>query len=150
MIIEHSESSDQQKVVFPFNEGAETMWCDALANGLYRLDNVPLFSYGLSLHDILSVRNVEGDPRPYFDHVVEKSNNKTCRITILEDVQATRKDEVEPLLERVREQATARESYGEDYIAFNIPPSAEMESLIHVLDTGEERGLWEWEMSSDE
>lgn len=42
------------------------MWADSLNNGTYKLDNVPLFAYGVNLHDVFAaVKRGRGpDPAP--------------------------------------------------------------------------------------
>lgn len=46
-----AERMAQRKVLFPFEFGAESMLADDLGNNRYRLDNVPLFAYGISYGD---------------------------------------------------------------------------------------------------
>lgn len=96
------EDRKQTKVVFPYNEGAETMWCDQLGSDKYRLDNVPLFAYGVGYGDVFRATTEEGDDRPYFGEVTERSNNWTYRL-VLNLVPEARIDERDRLLKAIIE-----------------------------------------------
>ena len=142
-------TSGQEKVVFPFDEGAETMWCDPLGDSHYKLDNIPLFSYGINLHDIFLAKRVGDDSRPYFDKVLERSGNRTCRVTILEGHPSDTRSTIELSIAELRHLADGVETYGPDYYCLNIPPTVNFEKIEAALVSGEEKGFWEWELSSD-
>lgn len=138
--------SRQAKVVFPHSEEAETMWADTLADCRYRLDNVPLFVYGVGLGDVFTVKHFEGDDRPYFDRVVERSPNSTYRL-ILADA-----PEHEPrrdaLLSRVKPHASHSGIFKGTFLSLNVPESPRRDELDALIDEGEREGLWQSEVSS--
>jgi Domain of unknown function (DUF4265) len=136
----------QVKVVFPHSEGAETMWADKLADHRYRLDNVPLFVYGVGLGDVFTVKRVDGDDRPYFDRVVERTPNWTYRL-ILAGVHGedARRDE---LLSRVKAHARHSGIFQGTFVSLHVPESPQRDELDALIDEGEREGLWQSEVSS--
>ncbi|HTU69157.1 MAG TPA: DUF4265 domain-containing protein [Candidatus Baltobacteraceae bacterium] len=146
MVEQRAARHDQQRVVFPFDEGAEILWCDKLLSDKYRVDNIPLFAYGVSVGDVISTKRVDGDDRPYFNSLIERSGNKTCRVTVGEGMSG-----IADVLERLSELAklaSGIERYGRDYVAFNFPPSCDLDYIEARLNDGEDKGYWDWELSS--
>jgi|SRR5579884_3100659 len=143
------EERRKAKIVFPLDEGpAETMWADHLGNALYKIDNIPWFAYGVSLDDVISVRYVEGDPRPYFDHVVVPSGKVTYRVTFTESLPREARTEANALLENIKELAEASSRYSDDYVAIVASATAARSGIERLLDIGESSGFWDWETST--
>ncbi|MHB1551121.1 MAG: DUF4265 domain-containing protein [Vulcanimicrobiaceae bacterium] len=140
---------DMVKIVFPLQEGpAETMWADDLGNGLYRIDNIPWFAYDVSLHDVVSVRYLDGDPRPYFDKVVSPSGTMTYRVTLAEGLSAEDHGKAAEILERLRFCAEAYSRYSDDYIAATASSDTTRLVVERTLEEGEDAGYWDWETST--
>ena len=137
---------EQIKVVFPIEEGAEVLWCDELGDQQYRIDNVPLFAYGVSLGDVVAASISPDDPRPHFDRVLRKSGNKTCRVVIAEGKGET--PAVLRQLDSLEKISNGSNRYGPEYRAFNFA-CADYEKAKTLLNTVENDGLWEWELSSE-
>ena len=77
------------KVIGP--DKYETLWAVALAkDGLYRLDNIPLYVKGVSSEDVILAEFKDG--RLEFVQLVEPSTNSVYRVFVSEepDVQAAR------------------------------------------------------------
>lgn len=137
------------KVVFPLDEGpAETMWARVRGDGLLELDSIPLFAYGVSLGDVIAVQNVDGDPRPYFASVVTPSGKTTYRVTVEEQRSTTDLRAIRPMLEQAKDLAEAHADYGDDYLALVASTDEERESIERLLRQGEQRGYWDWEIST--
>jgi hypothetical protein len=137
----------QVKVVFPYGEGAETMWADPLGASKYRLDNVPLFAYGVSLGDVFLTKHVDGDDRPYFERVVERSPNWTYRL-ILSELPTEALDAREHLLKRVLSYGDHSGLYDKRFVSINVPDSVNREAMDGVVEQGEAEGFWQSEVSS--
>ena len=65
----------QIKVALETDGRVETLWADALDDGTYRLQNIPLFSALYALHDVVHCE-IEGG-RPVVQRVVLPSGNGT-------------------------------------------------------------------------
>jgi len=58
--------------------GYENLWAAPLGDNLYRLESIPFFIYGISLHDVvLGLPNEEGIL--VFSELIKPSGNKTLR-----------------------------------------------------------------------
>jgi|SRR5579884_3026055 len=143
------KNSAKTKVVFPLDEGpAETMWADQVGDALYKIDNIPWFAYGVSLDDVISVRYVDGDPRPYFDRVVVSSGKVTYRVTFTEHLPHGTRIEADALLEKIKSLAEASSRYSVDYVALVASAAASRSDIESLLDNGECLGFWDWETST--
>lgn len=145
-----NDTPEQVKVVFPSDVGAETMWADAIGDDIYRLDNVPLFAYDVNLHDVFKAKRVVGDDRPYFDHVLERSSNKTVRVTLPENRSEPDNARIHAMLAELLAASTGHSQYGEEYFVYNIPAGEAFEALATRLDEGEDDSAWDWELSVPE
>src|SRR3569833_3036762 len=56
----------------------ETLWAEQMADGNYRLRNVPFLAYGYSEQDSVSVTEIVG--RLIVDHAVDRSGHSTYRL----------------------------------------------------------------------
>ena len=59
--------------------GGESMWAEPLGNNIYRLENVPFFSYSLNFKDEVEAKPDE-DGILEIEKVVKRSGNSTLRI----------------------------------------------------------------------
>ena len=143
-------SPKQVKVVFPLETGAETMWADDLTEGTYKLDNVPLFAYDINLHDIFVTRRVPDDERPYFDHVLKPSGNRTVRVTLSEEKPTGMSEAVEDIRGKLESASNGFERYGDDYLVYSVPHSNWSRAIVDLLDKGEDAGFWTWELTVPE
>jgi Domain of unknown function (DUF4265) len=138
----------QVKAVFRIDEGpAETMWADLLADGTYRLGNIPLFAYGINLGDTFTATFFEGDERPYLDRVTHRSGNRTFRITLGEDLPTDAARRLQEIRTALDEVSSGHSSYGPDYLVYNVAPGKQRTDVERLLDVGEDEGLWSWELS---
>ena len=126
------------------------MWADSLGDGTYRLDNVPLFAYGVNLHDVFTVKAVNGDPRPYFGRVIKRSGNRTVRLTLPDANERLDKGIVDRMLSRLAAVSDGRDSYGPDYFVYNVPKERDYWAIAADLNEGEEQALWSWELTIPE
>jgi hypothetical protein len=113
---------------------AETLWVTSERGhpGLFKLDNVPVFAYGLALDDIVRAEKRE-DGRWHFLDVAKRSAFLTVRIAGLK-ADASRFEAVISLLKPV---AIASESYGERYTAYAMRPES-FEKVDKAIDAQEQ------------
>lgn len=56
----------------------EGLWCKKTGNGTYIVDNVPFYTYGISLGDEICVTKENGEY--HFQSIVNPSGNSTLRV----------------------------------------------------------------------
>jgi hypothetical protein len=142
-----SQDGKRVEVVFPYSAGAETMWADDLGNGTFRLDNVPLFAYGISYGDIFSIRLQDGDPRPYFDSVVKTGGNETYRVKLHTGFSPDDRH-VGKLLDKIKSFSSVTSQHGTDRFSYTISASEDLVELENLLDACKAFGYWQWENSA--
>lgn len=139
----------QVKIGFPvYDDLVETMWANDLGDGRYRVDNIPWFAYGVSLHDVISVKYLQGDSRPYFDRVIVPSGEITNRITFEENLPEEKRRAASDLLQQIIESASTFSKYSEDYVAIVALDSELQGHLEPLMRSGEQAGYWDWEIST--
>jgi hypothetical protein len=124
---------------------AETLWVTSEAGhpGLFKLDNVPVFAYGLALDDIVRAEKREDD-RWHFLEVAKPSGLLTVRVAGLK-ADASR---FEALLNLLKPVSIASESYGERYIAYAVKPES-FEKIDKALEELEQPNILIVEIAND-
>ena len=136
-------NAEQVKVNFPFDFGAESMWADVLDLGHFRLDNIPLFAYGISYGDEFTANPIEGILT--FDKVVRRAGDWTYRASLNEGIADI--SEANDLLSKVAGLAKLTSQYGSEQRAFSVE-SSQKDNIEALLDEGKRKGFWDWEISS--
>jgi len=114
----------------------ETPWAVDLGEGLYRLDNIPFFAYGVSA-DVVIQAAPEDDGYLAFSKLVTRSGNRTLRIAFKDKVTKT-----EPLLIRLSEIGVGWEGAFSKLIALNVPPEVDLDRVVDLLTRSGEN--WEY------
>ena len=114
----------------------ETPWAVDLGEGLYRLDNIPFFAYGVSADDVIQAAP-EDDGYLAFTKLVKRSGNRTLRIAFKDKVTKT-----EPLLAQLSEIGVGWEGAFSKLIALNVPPEVDLDRVVDLLTTSGED--WEY------
>jgi hypothetical protein len=132
----------QAKVAFRVPDGdgtleTESLWAQDLGEDRYRIDNCPLFAYGVSLHDIVLAPRARGIPT--FKRVLSKSGNRTIRVVFKESVEiASWSDRI---LQKLVSLGCGYEGANRIYIAVNVPSRVQLSVVCDYLT---EQGLtWE-------
>jgi|SRR6476619_4991884 len=134
-------TNEQVKVKLTDDHGnVETLWAHPLGNDLYRLDNYPWYAYRVSCGDIIEARPSEpGDFRELV-RVVEKSGNRTLRLSLTPP--ADKASESQAILDRLRELGCEYEGANPGYFAINLPPPVNLHVVRDFLtSTGQQ---WEY------
>jgi len=114
----------------------ETPWAEDLGEGLYRLDNIPFFAYGVSADDVIQA-SPDGDGYLAFTKLVRRSGNRTLRVAFNDKVTKT-----EPLLAQLSEIGVGWEGAFSKLIALNVPPDVSLASVVELLTTSGQH--WEY------
>lgn len=137
-----------QKVYFPIESDGdgyppvqgENLWAMVLADGLYRLDNVPFFARGVSLGDDIKAEIVNGTPT--YAGVAHRGGHSTIRVAIADeqDVQGIRDD-----LRRLG--CSTELSHLPRLISCDIPPDVGTDDVLRYLESGRAGGRIDYEVA---
>lgn len=142
-------SSKMVKVLFDTDRKAwhrmtaERLWATPVGISLYRLENSPLYAYGVSYWDIVVARqDAEGDL--HFSAVHERGGHSTYRV-VLEG--SASKADFERYWMRMERLGCTYESSRDPENAFSIdvPPKSDVHAVYALLEKGEREGVWEFE-----
>jgi len=138
----------QRKVAFVLDSeewhgyGTETVWAEAVASDRYRLRNTPFFAKGVSVEDVVHVR--ERDDTLFFDAVSLSSGHSTYRVMV--------DDAAEPGV--LEEYWSPLQALGCTYesaemnvllLAVDVPPGVDIYAAYALLEKGEADGVWHFE-----
>ncbi len=129
------------KVHFPLDPeehgiAGETMWCEPVGIGLYKLWSVPYTVRGVSLHDIVKAKEV--DDVLTFVSVAIRAGHSTYAYVKLDSV---RFDEFwQPLAKLGVESSNA-----DGVVAIDIPSRADIFDVRRAFRRGQEAGVWDCE-----
>lgn len=119
----------------------ESLWAREITESQFQIDNIPFFVRGISLGDIVTAENSDGELR--FKHLVSRSGNSVIRVIVF-DI-----EEVTELRNELRKLGCASEqSHIEGLFAISIPSSVQIGSVDELLRSGEAQGKWEYEDAS--
>jgi hypothetical protein len=133
--------NERTKVQFhlPDSNNVETMW--VITEGLhYRLDNIPFYTLGIALNDVVAAR-ADADGLLRFSGLVEASGHCTLRLWFSN---ATDVDQVRATLRKL---GCSSELDLERLVAVDIPPHVEIQQVRGILDELEHQGILAYEES---
>jgi hypothetical protein len=135
-----------RKVAFPLvqdddgypPDNWETLWAYETVEGLYAIDNIPIFVKGISSGDIVAVEQEGAELR--FKTLVRPSANSVFRLYLsdVSDVQAAR-DSFRKL------GCESEQSHIPKLVALEIPGSLPIGPVVALLEEGAGSGRWEYE-----
>jgi Domain of unknown function (DUF4265) len=116
----------------------ESLWAMPVADGLFRIDNIPFFARGIAWGDVVSVSPEEG--ALYYKAVVRPSGHSTLRL-IIYDV-----EQVPAVLELLSKwECSSERSHIPGLIAVDVPPTVSLPELKQFLEEGESQERWGYE-----
>ncbi|HJR23273.1 MAG TPA: DUF4265 domain-containing protein [Dongiaceae bacterium] len=122
------------------DEGVETMWAEAMGEDRYRLRNSPFAAYGISFHDVVAAKVLNGQLTA--TRIVLRSGHSTYRIRLSDGISK------EDFLARWPSLAALRCSYenaDSRLFAIDALPEADIHAVYAELQRGETDGTWEFE-----
>lgn len=123
------------------NSLSESVWAEEKGNGLYRMDNVPFYAYGVSYNDLIEAK-VNKNGELIFRQVVEHSGHSTYRFFVNKGIDRGKFNEYWEKLEK--HGCTYEKGFGTLY-AVDVPPQANIEEVYKILEEGEKKGIWGFE-----
>jgi hypothetical protein len=128
---------EQDKDGYP-PASAETLWAIKSGEGLFKIDNIPFFVFGIAVDDIVSATPEEGVFR--FKEVVHPSGHSTVRVVVYEpsDVPTVR-----ALFKQLG--CSTELSHLPRLLAVDVPPAVSLDKLKEVLNSGRDQGRWGYE-----
>ena len=124
---------------FDGEESAETLWVEKVGSDLYRVENLPFFAYGVSLHDVVLAPLDPKTGVATFERVTSKSGNRTLRLIFRKPIAADGKSKKR--LHELVELGCDYELANQTYAALNVPGSidvTQVEKLVSKIT-----GQWE-------
>ncbi len=109
----------------------ETLWAIDLGNDHYRLANSPFYAYSVSWQDVVLAPFSLEEQLPTFQRVVEKSGNRTVRVSFNPPVEAGNLSD--ELLQGLVCLGCSYEGATTIYMSINVPPDVELEAVRSYL-----------------
>ncbi|MCB1692150.1 MAG: DUF4265 domain-containing protein [Pseudomonadales bacterium] len=110
---------------------SETMWADHLGRGRYRLRNIPMMVYGVSLEDIVSAVKHPSDPCPTFRRTIIKSGNRTLRVAFNEPIED--EDALKGLLVTLSGLGCRCEGFDAQFFGINVPSNVPLARVTNEI-----------------
>ncbi|MGC5700881.1 DUF4265 domain-containing protein [Pseudomonas sp. NFXW11] len=107
---------------------SEGVWAERLADGCYRIANIPFYSQELCSGDEVQVRT-EADGLQWFCEVVRSSGNSTLRLIFMVAGEA----QINPVLQRISDLGCRWEGFSQRFYSVNVPPSVSLDTVLDYL-----------------
>ena len=118
----------------------ETPWATDLGEGLYRLENLPFYAYGIAFHDILECELIEG--RLFAEGIHQHSGHSLFRIMLSEGFDFEALKQAWPPFETL---GCSFEGATKEFYCIDVPPKVDLAKVVQLLKAGERAGSWEYE-----
>lgn len=122
------------------DHATETMWAARLADNVYSLRNVPLYISGVSYGDAVVTQRKRGEN--LFRRVYERGGHSTYRIFLVGEHSA---EQFEQAWEPLQKMGCSYERATDYLVAVDVPPATDIYEAYHVLERGENSGVWDFE-----
>jgi hypothetical protein len=122
---------------------AERLWAIPVGISLYRLENSPLYAYGVSYKDVVVARP-RADGGLAFQDVQSRGGHSTYRVVVKASISRVDFERCwKPLEELGCTYESSRDP--ENIFAIDVPPSTDVYAVYALLEQGEDQGIWEFE-----
>ncbi|AHM59309.1 hypothetical protein D770_05210 [Flammeovirgaceae bacterium 311] len=118
--------------------GGESMWAEPLGNDLYKIENVPFYAYGLNYQDIVRATPEPDEQIPEIRELIESGGHRTFRILFKKEVD---KEQQEKILDSFRELHVTYERANKTYVALDMKPEGDYQSIFDKLDEYEKQNV---------
>jgi hypothetical protein len=118
---------------------AETLWARPLPGGRAELDNIPLLVFGVSMGDVVNVKQAEGEF--VYQDVAEPGGHSTYRVMLVDPEDAETQGRFGELIAR----GCSHESLTPRFVAIDVPPATDVFAVYASLERGMDDGLWTFE-----
>jgi hypothetical protein len=120
--------------------GYENLWASPMTNNKYRLESIPFFVYGVSLHDIVTA-SPDNEGVLQFGRVLKHSGNRTLRAR--SDNFAKNSRLRKKVAADLRRLGSDVEELRARLLAINVPPSVGLQIVTDYL-TNDAMVSWEY------
>lgn len=120
----------------------ESMWAKPLGNNLYAIHNTPFYAYGINYLDIVEVDSSDETKKPTVVKVTKPSGYKTLRIIFSDNFDRKAQSE---LFEELKKFKVGCERVSDRYVAVDVEPTGDYDSLHCKLTELEQQELLEFE-----
>ena len=133
------------KIVVPLHEewhgfSSETLWGEKIDRDTYRIDSIPFFANGISLNDVVKVKNNE-EKRLVYQKTISKGNNCTYRVVFDENINLQEKNKYLHLLQNYGDIEVFEE---QGLYALNVPKQ-KVHELYKILSQLERDKILDFE-----
>lgn len=123
----------------------ETLWAEPVGAGRVRLRNTPFYVPGVSAEDVVFVRREQG--RLVYKGVSLRGGHSTYWIVLDGEEQRARFDSCWAALRKV---GCTFEGAGGRTFAVDVPPHADADEIVALLEAGASAGIWWYEEANRE
>ena len=109
----------------------ETLWAWNLGNDLYKLDNFPYFAYSVSSGDVVYAPYHDDEEFPTFQKVVEKSGNRTIRISLVPPIEDG--NDSDRILKQLGNLGCEFEGADRGYVVLNVGVKEDFKTIVDFL-----------------
>ncbi len=119
----------------------ESLWAKPVGDDLYEIRNVPFGAYGLNYGDVVRAVSRGPDLKPEVREVVKSSGRRTLRAFFPDLVQ----EDQTTYLKELQGLGVEVERDDEKFVAIDIPPEVDYDSIFDYLEDLEGRDVLEFE-----
>ena len=124
---------------------SETLWAEPVGVGRVRLRNTPFYVAGVSAEDVVFVRREQG--RLVYKGVSLRGGHSTYWIVLDGEEQRARFDSRWAALRKL---GCTFEGDGRRTFAVDVPPHADADEIVDLLEEGASAGIWWYEEANRE
>lgn len=117
----------------------ELLWATNIGRGQFRLENSPVFKFGVSYQDVVLATPIDGQLE--FVEVAIRGGHSTYRII----TSVGREDDASNQLTALIREGCTYESGPGRFVTIDVPPKANIFDVYKVLQAGQELGAWDFE-----
>ena len=121
---------------------AENLWAEELKPGVFRIDNIPFYAYGVSYCDVVSTVRVQD--RLEFKAVITRGGHSTYRI-LIDDSEGFESERYVRLWRRLADLGCSCEAARRRWVAIDIPPATDPDEASALLELGKLDGVWSFD-----
>jgi Domain of unknown function (DUF4265) len=118
---------------------AENLWAEELKPGVFRIDNIPFYAYGVSYCDVVSTVRIQD--RLEFKAVITRGGHSTYRI-LIDDSEGFESERYVRLWRRLADLGCSCEVARRRWVAIDVPPVTNPDEAYAVLELGKLGGVW--------
>lgn len=121
---------------------SETLWAKKMKDGNYSIQNTPFYAFGVSLNDEVAATPVAGSEVLDFVKKIRSSRHSSYRTMPKANVD---EDLMQAPIAALNDLGVFFEEGPSGLLAFDIPPSVDIERAYRIFESYCDRGVWHFE-----